>query len=193
MAFEKTYVLSASNNLWKDVVPGAGSRVFAGDGNDSIYGRDGNDELNGEAGDDFLYGESGNDTIVGGEHDDTMIGGHGADKFVFSVTIGAEGGSWLDSFEVSSTDEILDPEYIDILYFEVNDPMITTVADLDAYVMVVDNGTDVMIYFDRDGGDRSWTGDAEDLIILRDMGIAPGAEGISSLVELMSSINIQIA
>jgi len=192
MAFEKTYVLSASNNLWKDVVPGAGSRVFAGDGNDSIYGRDGNDELNGEAGDDFLYGESGNDTIVGGEHDDTMIGGHGADKFVFSVTIGAEGGSWLDSFEVSSTAEILDPEYIDILYFEVNDPMITTVADLDAYVMVVDNGTDVMIYFDRDG-DRSWTGDAEDLIILRDMGIAPGAEGISSLVELMSSINIQIA
>jgi len=152
MAFEKTYVLSASNNLWKDVVPGAGSRVFAGDGNDSIYGRDGNDELNGEAGDDFLYGESGNDTIVGGEHDDTMIGGHGADKFVFSVTIGAEGGSWLDSFEVSSTDEILDPEYIDILYFEVNDPMITTVADLDAYVMVVDNGTDVMIYCDRDGG-----------------------------------------
>jgi hypothetical protein len=48
-----------------------------------------------------------------------------------------------------------------------------------------------MIYFDRDGDD-SWTGDAEDLIILRDMGIEAGSDGISSLVELLSSINIQV-
>ena len=59
MAFDKTYVLSSSNNLWKDVVAGSNARVFAGGGNDSIYGRDGDDELNGESGNDKLYGESG--------------------------------------------------------------------------------------------------------------------------------------
>lgn len=47
------------------------------------------------------------------------------------------------------------------------------------------------IFFNRDGDD-SWTGDAEDAIILRGTGIAPGSEGISSLTELLSSINIEV-
>ena len=49
MAFDKTYILSASNNIWKDVVAGASSRVYAGGGNDSIYGDAGVARLAGQA------------------------------------------------------------------------------------------------------------------------------------------------
>ena len=71
-------------------------------------------------------------------------------------------------------------------------PAITSAALLDPFVHVVDDGTDVTIYFDWDG-DESWTGDAEDSIVLRNMGVAPGADGIDSLVELQGSIGIQVA
>ena len=47
------------------------------------------------------------------------------------------------------------------------------------------------IWFDHDG-DGSWTGDAEDSIVLRGLGITPGTDGINSLVELQGSINIQV-
>lgn len=185
--------------------------LYGGTEDDTLYGGDQDDMLSGGEQQDFLYGEAGkdtlcggdgndeldggsdNDTLVGGEQDDTMTGGYGSDKFVFYVFNGENdmNHSWLDSMELTSTDEILDPEFIDILYFDVADPTITSAADLDALVHVVDDGTDVTIWFDRDG-DGSWTGDAEDSIILRNMGIEPGEDGISSLVELLSSINIQV-
>jgi len=69
---------------------------------------------------------------------------------------------------------------------------IDTVAELDPYVHVVDNGSDVTIYFEHDCDD-SWTGDAEDVIVLKGMGIVPGAAGIDSLVELQGSINIEVS
>lgn len=135
MAFDQTYVLSSSNNIWKDTIAGSNAQVFGGDGNDTLSGGAGNDVLNGDAG---------NDRLSGGEQGDTMTGGAGADRFYFDVHLGT--GT---------------------------------------------NGTDVTIYFDRDG-DESWTGDAEDSIVLRDMGITPGAAGIDSLVELKGSINIEV-
>ena len=81
------------------------------------------------SGNDWLDGGSDNDTIVGGDQDDTMTGGTGADKFVFHVfTSQGEGAqSWMDSDELSSNDEILDPELIDILRFEVADPSLEEV------------------------------------------------------------------
>ena len=140
----------------------------------------------------MLLGGTVNDTLTGGEQDDTMTGGLGADKFVFSVHASSTGDmSWMDSAALASEDSILDPELIDILRFEVDNPSITSAAQLDAYVTVVDDGTDVTIWFDHDG-DGSWTGDAEDSIVLRNMGITPGADGIDSLVELQGSINIEV-
>jgi hypothetical protein len=41
MAFDQTYVLSSSNNIWKDTIAGNNSQVFGEGGNDSLYGRDG--------------------------------------------------------------------------------------------------------------------------------------------------------
>ncbi|MBU6272182.1 MAG: hypothetical protein KGQ67_12820, partial [Betaproteobacteria bacterium] len=110
----------------------------------------------------------------------------------FSVHASSTGDmSWMDSLALSSEDTILDPELIDILRFEVDNPSITSVAQLDPFVTVIDDGTDVTIWFDRDG-DGSWTGDAEDSIVLRNMGITPGEDGIDSLVELQGSINIEV-
>ncbi|MCX7271669.1 MAG: hypothetical protein NTV19_00320 [Burkholderiales bacterium] len=174
--------------------------ISGGDQQDKLYGDGGKDTLDGGNGNDVLNGGADNDTLIGGEQDDTMTGGLGADKFVFSVHAGSgltNGGgsvddtSWVDSLGLSSTDTILDPELIDILRFEVDNPAITSAALLDPFVHVVDDGTDVTIYFDWDG-DESWTGDAEDSIVLRNMGIVPGSDGIDSLVELLGSINIQV-
>jgi len=167
--------------------------LSGGDQQDELYGEAGKDTLCGGLGNDWLDGGSDNDTLIGGDQDDTMMGGLGSDKFVFTVSTGQNDGmtSWLDSLELSSTDEILDPQWLDTLRFEVEDPEIDTVEELDAYVFVIDDGTDVTIFFNRDGDD-SWTGDAEDSIILRGTGIAPGSDGISSLTELLSSINIEV-
>jgi Ca2+-binding RTX toxin-like protein len=168
--------------------------LSGGDQQDELYGESGKDTLCGGLGNDLLDGGTDNDTLTGGEQDDTMTGGMGADKFVFSVFTeqGEEGmRSWLNGEDLSSTDEILDPERVDTLRFEVEDPEVNSVDELDAYVFVIDDGTDVTIFFNRDGDD-SWTGDAEDAIILRGTGIAPGSDGISSLTELLSSINIEV-
>jgi Ca2+-binding RTX toxin-like protein len=163
---------------------------------DSLFGDAGKDTLRGGDGNDVLNGGTDNDTLVGGEQDDTMTGGAGADRFYFDVSLGAGPNgttdwSYMDSLPLTSTDYILDPELIDILHFNVDNAAITSAALLDPFVKVVDNGTDVTIWFDRDG-DESWTGDAEDSIVLRGMGIAPGASGIDSLVELKGSINIEV-
>jgi hypothetical protein len=65
------------------------------------------------------------------------------------------------------------------------------VAQLDPFAHVVDNGTDVSIYFDWDH-DGSWTGDGEDAIVLKGLGIAAGVNGINSLAELQSSMNVLV-
>ena len=63
--------------------------AFGGEGNDTVNGEDGDDQafggigndiVNGGAGDDFLGGEEGNDTVRGGAGIDTVEGGAGFDK-----------------------------------------------------------------------------------------------------------------
>jgi hypothetical protein len=120
-----------------------------------------------------------------------MIGGQGNDTFVFKVHAEGANISWVDSLGIVSEDCVVDPEAGDILRFNVDLGGVNTAAELDDYVFVVDDGTDVTIFFNRDG-DGSWTGDAEDSIVLKGMGIAPGAAGIDSLVELSGSINILV-
>ena len=55
------------------------SKVWGGDGNDSLYGGSNQDFLFGEDGRDYLFGSLGDDRLVGGEHNDRMYGGFGDD------------------------------------------------------------------------------------------------------------------
>lgn len=104
--------------------------VYAGLGNDEVYGGIGDDQLFGESGNDALYGESGNDTLYGGSGDDlldggagddlldisagndTLLGGDGSDVFVINdgfasaTVVGGEGGSNLDTLQISATGPI---------------------------------------------------------------------------------------
>lgn len=59
---------------------GAGNdTAYGGEGNDTIDGDDGNDTLFGEDGNDIIDGGLGNDTIDGGAGDDLIAGGRGND------------------------------------------------------------------------------------------------------------------
>ena len=51
------------------------TRIFAGDGDDTVTGGGGNDEIFGESGDDRLDGSGGNDMIDGGDGNDYLLGG----------------------------------------------------------------------------------------------------------------------
>jgi Ca2+-binding RTX toxin-like protein len=181
--------------------------LWGGNQDDTLYGGDQGDRLYGQAGEDFLYGENGkdslegglgnewievgidNDTLIGGDQDDSLWGGLGADSFIFTVHAG-NGESWVDSVDLMSVDVIHDAESMDILVFDTGGA-VTSVADLEAYVHVIDNGSDVSIWFDRNG-DGQWVGDYEDSIVLKGMGIAPNTDGIESLAELQNSINVLV-
>ena len=85
-----------------------------------------------------------------------------------------------------------DAKFNDTLWFRNSEESgVETVEDLDHYVIVVDDGTDVTIYFDRDG-DGSWTGDDEDHIVLEGMGFSPAGDGYNSLADLKSVVNIVV-
>lgn len=67
---------------------GAGNRIIAGNGNDSLSGNDGDDSLLGGGGNDtlaggfdndLLQGQLGNDGLDGGANDDTLVGDAGND------------------------------------------------------------------------------------------------------------------
>ena len=59
---------------------GGDDRIWAGDGDDTVYGGAGHDRSGGGDGDDRIYGESGNDKLSGDAGDDYLRGGTGDDK-----------------------------------------------------------------------------------------------------------------
>lgn len=56
------------------------TRLFGGQGSDTIYGGGGADEIYGGSGNDKLYGRGGNDVIYGGPGSDVVNGGAGRNK-----------------------------------------------------------------------------------------------------------------
>ena len=56
------------------------SRVYGGQGNDTLIGGGGGDRLDGGDGHDKLYGQQGADYLIGGSGNDLMEGGGGSDK-----------------------------------------------------------------------------------------------------------------
>lgn len=95
---------------------GSQTKVWAGDGNDTVtagsiplvvYGQAGDDDLRGGGWDDNLYGNEGNDALHGGANPDSMFGQAGNDTIVASLegdTV--SGGADLDTvdYSVETTD-----------------------------------------------------------------------------------------
>lgn len=59
---------------------GGNDRLWAGQGNDTIYAGYGDDEMNGDNGNDVIYGGAGNDDMNGGNDNDKLYGGTGNDR-----------------------------------------------------------------------------------------------------------------
>jgi Ca2+-binding RTX toxin-like protein len=56
--------------------------IRAGAGNDTVYGDEGDDTVQGEEGSDYLYGGMGNDHLDGGEGNDRLFGNAGSDALI---------------------------------------------------------------------------------------------------------------
>jgi ELWxxDGT repeat protein len=78
----------------------ARDRVYAGRGDDLVMSSGGHDILYGDAGNDTLKGERGNDYLVGGAGMDLLEGNHGSDRFII------EGG--IDQVSFDTEDEVID-------------------------------------------------------------------------------------
>ncbi|MEJ6391263.1 Hint domain-containing protein [Gymnodinialimonas ulvae] len=82
--------------------------LIGGDGNDTLTNSAGDDSLDGGSGDDSLVATDGNDTLRGGTGNDRMEGGNDADTFLIEdnfgndTIIGGEGGTDLDTIDVSA-------------------------------------------------------------------------------------------
>ncbi len=62
-------------------------RIYGGDGDDSIRGGSGHDIIYGDAGDDAIFGEAGNDYLVAGEGTNSIQGNRGKDRIFGTASV----------------------------------------------------------------------------------------------------------
>jgi len=162
---------------------------------DTIFGDDGDDTLSGGASQDRLYAGGGNDLLKGGDGNDvldqgfgggstqtdTFTGGAGKDQFVFHFSVTGSG----DSIGSSASNLIItDPTKQDKLLFD-SDGHFTgkkALKNMEAFVNVSDDGTDVFIEFPHEGGGSV-------VITLEGLGVGP--KDINSLKALNKLIGLQ--
>jgi len=126
-----------SGELGDDIIRGGG-------GKDLLLGNDGNDYIDGGTGADILFGGRGVDTLIGGaggdllsgdSESDTLRGGTGADTFQFIARTASTGADTILDFSVSDGDTLLFSKYAP-----------------GATLVVVQNGANVDVFVDLDGG-----------------------------------------
>ncbi len=146
-------------------------------GNDLLFGNSGDDTLDGGTGNDLLDGGNDNDTLTGGTGNDELDGGSGADELI--------GGDGFDTlFGGGDTDifTFLTATGADIDYiidFAVGSEVLDFSAILSGnsgsdFVEAVEFAENVIISIDVDGTGVGF--DFEDVVILRDVGIAPNID-----------------
>jgi Ca2+-binding RTX toxin-like protein len=110
------FLVGGDGNDYLENKTGIPSRIFGGNGHDSLVGGVHNDMIEGQAGDDTLWGNPGDDLLEGGDGRDTLYGGNGDDllntgfDFVGGET--ALGGAGFDKFRFNfgDTTDITFPE-----------------------------------------------------------------------------------
>jgi Ca2+-binding RTX toxin-like protein len=177
--------------------------MLGGDGRDYLDGGDGVDILEGGAGDDVLVGGSNNTAGLFANSSEILTGGDGDDRFVFDVIIDGDTSHLdqvYDKAEDISEDIITDlqctfkgDDFNDGLIFRVSGDMeVDTVAELDEYVTVQQEGADVIIFFDRDGLDNDPRNPPEDRIILENFDVASNINSLQALVEFNVYVDVDV-
>ncbi|MBF9036352.1 hypothetical protein HKCCE2091_19100 [Rhodobacterales bacterium HKCCE2091] len=129
-------------------VPGLGTTIAGGPGDDTLNGRGkddvllggpGEDELNGANGSDTLYGGGDNDVLVGGNGgdllngdrgSDVLTGGNGGDTFQFTAAHAGTGVDTITDYDASEGD---------VIQIRNGDPLLLTYTD---------TGDDTEVYYD---------------------------------------------
>jgi len=148
-------------------------RVFAGDGNDSVFsssffpmrvsGQNGDDVLNGGFGNDVINGNDGDDRIVGKAGDDTLYGSVGVDEIFGGngndVIRGGDGADRL--FGHDGDDRIFGESGVDFIGGGGGDDTIYGGQDLDN--LYGNDGADEI--YGELGNDRIYGGNGDDLLL----------------------------
>ena len=117
---------------------------FGGRGGDHLRGDSGADALFGDPGQDHLAGGRGADFLDGGRGNDVMSGGGGGDTFAFT---GSSPGA--DTIEDFGERDVIDVS-------ELLDGFVEGQSDLNAFIRVVDDGSDAVLGVDSNGGGNSF-------------------------------------
>lgn len=126
------------------------ARTSNGSLDDLIAGTPQSDLLLGGQGDDVISADAGNDHIWGGAGADTLAGGDGRDRFAFHDL--GEAGDVISDFEGGASGDLIDLAVMNArLGWRTADPF------ADGFVRLVQNGADVQVLVDDDGGDGNFT------------------------------------
>ncbi len=120
--------------------------VVANNNIEAVFGTTGNNAISGTSASEYVFGGSGNDTITGGAGNDILTGGAGSDTFDYNNT--TDGSDTITDFTVGSGGDSLDLR--DLLDYASGD----TLAD---YIELTNDGTDVTLKIDKDGGGDEFT------------------------------------
>ncbi|MFH1419875.1 MAG: Ig-like domain-containing protein, partial [Planctomycetota bacterium] len=164
--FEGTYGQGSGTGVTYDTAHAGGNF------DQLVLGGRGDDILTGGSGNDFLVGAEGNDILVGGLGNDKLSGGQGADTFTFKT---GETGS-------GNADTIVDYSFIEDDKIDLSDMIdIATGKSVTDYVEVTQNGSDITVRVDPNGGGSFETG-ASDVCTITGIG-TDGDDPLSILID----------
>jgi Ca2+-binding RTX toxin-like protein len=135
---------------------GRNDRFVALAGNDTVTGGDGADAIYGNQGRDVLYGNLGADRLFGGQDDDSVFGGQDADMVYGNQGADAVYGNFGNDslFGGQGDDTLYGGQGDDLLNGNLGNDLLIGNLGADRFVFGADSGADLILGFDRAGGDR---------------------------------------
>ncbi len=149
----QSYKIETTSKFNGELHGGLGNEQMTGSsGIDKLYGGDGNDILLGMAGNDILNGGGGSDRLNGGAGLDKLSGGAGND--VFAISTRTDGADTITDFNaLVGEQDVLD---LTALFASNGLGAVSAAAALAAgYLTLTEQGSNVVVGFDRDGAAKA--------------------------------------
>lgn len=163
---------------WVSLDHGVYAHRYDAAGNTVLYSLEGDDAdnnlawtgtgpviLDGRAGDDIITGGNDNDTLSGGLGSDILIGGGGSDTFTYTSDDYQNGIDIITDF-ISMNPSDSSGDVLDIS--EVLCDFYSPTSNVQEFITLSDNGSDVTIKIDRDGSGDNYS--FSDIVVLQDTG-----------------------